>query len=281
MLHTLRTGDARPLSDWAAGLSLPSASVAFFNFLASHDGIGLNPVRGLLPQADLDALVAQTLAHGGRISYKHNPDGSQSPYELNINYFDALSDPAAAGQPDGEPLALQVDRFLAAQAILLALAGLPGIYFHSLVGSRGWPEGVAQTGHNRTINRQKLQRAELERDLGDPTSLRYQVFTRYRRLLAARAASPAFHPQGAQEVLNLGPGVFGLLRRAPATGAPAALLQSVVPRPQAVRLDLEAAFGSASAGGWVHDLVGGRRFNLRRTAPLKLRAYQTLWLSAG
>jgi len=143
-LHTFRTGDARVLSAWAASLALPSDQVTFFNFLASHDGIGLNPARGLLPAEAVQALVDQVQAHGGLVSYKHNPDGTQSPYELNINYFDALSDPAGA-----EPLALQVDRFLAAQAIMLALVGVPGLYFHSLFGSRGWPDGVrgAQPHH--------------------------------------------------------------------------------------------------------------------------------------
>ncbi len=120
VLHTLRTADARALTGWAAGLRLPSHNVTFFNFLASHDGIGLNPVRGLLPDAEIDALVRLTLAHGGQVSYKQNPDGSQSPYELNINYFDALSDPQGAEPPD-----LQIRRFLASQAILLRRSG-PG-----------------------------------------------------------------------------------------------------------------------------------------------------------
>jgi hypothetical protein len=106
VLHTFRTGDASVLSEWAAGLELPSDQTTFFNFLASHDGIGLNPARGILSPAEIDGLVGQTLAHGGLISFKQNSDGTQSPYEMNINYFDALSDPAG-----GEPLELQVDRF--------------------------------------------------------------------------------------------------------------------------------------------------------------------------
>ncbi|MEP7359750.1 MAG: sugar phosphorylase, partial [Anaerolineales bacterium] len=209
VLHSLRTGRAAELSAWAASLRLPSDRVTFFNFLASHDGIGLNPARGLLAPADIDALVEQTLAHGGLISYKHNPDGSRSPYELNINYFDALSDPAG-----GEPPTLAVDRFMAAQAIMLALAGVPGIYFHSLLGSRGWPEGVALTGRSRTINRQKFAAADLENELADPGSLRSTVFQRYANLLRARSASAAFDPYGAQQVLPGAPALFALLRTA-------------------------------------------------------------------
>ena len=96
-------------------------------------------------------LVERAKAHGGAVSYKANPDGTQSPYELNINYFDALSDPAA-----GEPLDVQASRFLVSQAIARAFMGMPGIYIHSLLGSRNWNDGVRQTGHLRSINREKL-----------------------------------------------------------------------------------------------------------------------------
>src|SRR5215213_3063097 len=197
LLHTFRTGDAYVLSEWAKGLTLPSDRVTFFNFLASHDGIGLNPVRGILSAAEIDALVEQTLSHGGLVSYKHNTDGSQSPYEMNINYFDALSDPQG-----NESLDLQTDRFISAQAIMLAFLGVPGVYFHSLFGSRGWREGVDLSGRNRSINRQKFDFASFERELTDESSLRCQVFRRYAQLLRARSSSAAFHPHGTQEVLD-------------------------------------------------------------------------------
>jgi sucrose phosphorylase len=90
-LHTFHTGNAQVLSNWAKTLTLPSDKTTFFNFLASHDGVGLNPARGILSNEEIDALVNKTLAHGGLVSYKNNSDGSQSPYEMNVNYFDALS----------------------------------------------------------------------------------------------------------------------------------------------------------------------------------------------
>ncbi|MGQ0601961.1 MAG: sugar phosphorylase [Anaerolineales bacterium] len=249
-LHTFRTGNARALSEWAAGLSLPSHQVTFFNFLASHDGIGLNPARGILPDGDIDALVQQVLAHGGLVSYKHNPDGTQSPYELNVNYFDALSDPKGA-----DSLETQVDRFMCAQAIMLSLVGVPGIYFHSLFGSRGWPQGVMQTGRNRTINRQKCERATLEHELADAVSLRARVFNRYRELLGARAASPAFHPFGTQEILDGGESVFVVLRRAPEGEAARLCLHNVSATPQVV------------------DVLG--------YPPVTLKPYEVQWLAAS
>lgn len=272
-LHTLRTGDARSLSKWAKTLTLPSKRVTYFNFLASHDGIGLNPARRLLPQRAIEGLVQQTLDHGGLVSYKHNSDGSQSPYELNINFFDALSDPSG-----DELIETQVNRFMAAQAIMLTLVGVPGIYFHSLFGSRGWLEGVRQTGRHRTINRQKLKRTRLERELNDPQSLRSQVFTRYRRLLLARANTTAFHPYGTQQVVNCGETVFGLLRLAPDGQTRVLCLQNVTGDKQSAQLNLEKLFGTAVAGGQVVDLLGRQRFNLQHRRALPLDPYQTLWL---
>ena len=209
-LHTFHTGDARTLSNWAKTLTLPSDKTTFFNFLASHDGIGLNPARGILSDEEIDSLVNKTLEHGGLISYKQNPDSTQSPYEMNINYFDALSNPNG-----DEPLDLQINRFIAAQAIMLSLLGVPGIYFHSLFGSRGWIEGVQQTGRNRTINREKCDVEKLQNELADSNSLRSKVFARYRQLLLARSSSSAFHPHGTQNILDIHPSVFAVERISP------------------------------------------------------------------
>jgi len=266
-LHAIATGDASELSRWASGLTRPSPATTFFNFTASHDGIGVRPLEGILPRAEIDRLVERVERHGGAVSYKTNPDGSQSPYELNINYFDALSDPQG-----GEPLERQVARFLVSQAIQLALAGVPGIYIHSLLGSRNWNAGVAQTGRLRSINRERLAVSEIERALADPASRRARVFVGYRRLLAARTAEPAFHPGGGQRVLALGPGIFGLLRTSPEGGERIAALHNV--RDAALSVSL-GAIGDVPARGWC-DLLPGE--TVEGGASVALAPYQVRWL---
>ncbi len=266
-LHAIATGDATHLSRWAAGLERPSEATTFFNFTASHDGIGVRPLEGILPRAEIERLVARTQRHGGAVSYKTNSDGSQSPYELNINYFDALSDPASA-----EPLEKQVSRFLASQAIALALAGVPGVYIHSLLGSRNWNAGVAQTGRLRTINRQPLDAAEVERTLSDPLSLRARVFEGYRRLIAVRTVEPAFHPGGGQQVLALDPAIFALLRTSPDGQSVVAALHNV--RDATARIGLSAIDGTEITG-W-RDLISGESF--APGAAVTLAPYQVRWL---
>ncbi len=260
VLHTFRTGDASILSGWASSLRLPSDQTTFFNFLASHDGVGLNPARGILSSADVDALVEQTLRHGGLISYKHNPDGSTSPYEMNINYFDALSDPSG-----DEPLELQVDRFMAAQAIMLSMVGMPGIYFHSLFGSRNWKEGVQLTKHNRTINRQKLERSELENQLADSTSRRSMVFTRYRQLLKARSSSEAFDPHGGQRIVDLGKEIFATQRISRDGSKQVLCLQNVTAHDVTITNPVNKA---------ARDLITNRSVD----SNIQLKPYHTIWL---
>ncbi len=99
VLYTMLSGDTGRLSAWAKSLGdtpLPEGT-AFFNFLASHDGIGVRPVDGILDEEEKQLLFCKVTEHGGRISYKENPDKTQSPYELNINYLDAVTSPRGNG----------------------------------------------------------------------------------------------------------------------------------------------------------------------------------------
>jgi len=247
--------DTTALSRWAAGLHLESAHNTFFNFTASHDGIGVRPLEGILPPEEIESLVKVVTANNGQVSYKRNPDGSESPYELNVVYFDALNDPEA-----DEPASLQVDRFMASQAILLSLMGTPGIYVHSFFGSRNWNEGVAETGRNRTINRRKFQRAELEAELADPDSIPHQVFVRYRELLRVRTAEPAFHPNGGQRVIDLHPALFAFVRRAPDHSSQVICIHNVSEDEVPVEVDL-AELG-VTPGQALVDLVSGERYQV-------------------
>jgi sucrose phosphorylase len=260
-LHTFHTGKAAALTDWAKTLILPSNKTTYFNFLASHDGIGLNPARGILTDQQIDSLVKKTLEHGGLISYKNNVDGSQSPYEININYFDALSNPSG-----NEPLDIQINRFIAAQAIMLSLLGVPGIYFHSMFGSRGWMDGVKQTGRNRTINREKCNFEELQKELSDPDSLKAKVYARYRELLATRSQYPAFHPHGRQLVMDVDPSVFAVERISPDQSSHVLCFHNVC----AERINFNTAYKSGM------DLFTGEKL---QTSNITLEPYQILWMS--
>jgi sucrose phosphorylase len=268
VLHSFSAGQAESLSHWAQSLTLPSRQVTFFNFLASHDGIGINPVRGILTPAEIDALARRTLAHGGFISYKDTPGGGRVPYELNINYLDALSDPTRP-----EPVELAARKSLTAHAILLSLQGVPGIYFHSLFGSRGDRPGADSSGISRRINREKLDRVGLERRLREPGSLRASVFGGMRGMLSVRSQHAAFSPEAWQQVITVDPRVFTVLRQ-DASGADVMLCLHNV-SPERVPVGLRGV----SSAGLQWKVVWGGIPSGSVAGSVVLEPYESLWLA--
>jgi len=258
-LHAFLSGDATKLSRWAATLETPPGAT-FFNFIASHDGIGVRPAEGILSGEELDALVQRTLAHGGQVGHKANPDGGKSVYELNITLYDFLNDPAHADSNR------DVARFLASQSILLSLRGVPGIYVHSLFGSHNCQRCYETTGRARSLNREKFDLAAIEALLDDEDSHQTRVFAGYRAMLAVRRAHPAFHPFGGQEILDLNRAIFAVLRTSPAGDERILCLTNVSAQPQAVILP---------PGEW-RELLGGKN----RSGEMTLAGYEVMWLQA-
>lgn len=276
-LHAFQKGDVGILSDWAATLDLPSDNVTFFNFLAAHDGIGILPVQDILSHEEINDLAAHTQALGGNVSFKSNEDGTQSPYELNINYLDVLGDPS-------NPESLETDsefvakRFLASQAVMLALRGVPGIYFHSLFGSRNWTEGVGKSQRFRTINRQKMHRGQLEAELDDPNSIRHHVFNGYKKLLAARMSSPAFHPNAKQEILSVSHSVFSLLRVSTDSKTRILCLHNISRKSQEITVNLASL--SLHEVSSLTDILNQKEYPVSgNLLALSMRPYEILWLS--
>lgn len=187
VLHAIHRQDVRTLSQWASSLELPSTKTTWFNFLASHDGIGLNPLRGILPESDILSLVEKLQQEGALVNWKNNPDGTRSPYEINVTYLDALSPKNAA---DNERIA----RFILAHAVLLSFPGVPAIYIQSALGSRNDYEGVERLGYNRAINRKKYIVSEIDSELSNKTGIRHKIFKQLSELIAIRRAEQIFHP---------------------------------------------------------------------------------------
>jgi glycosidase len=263
LLFALSTGDARRFSDWAACLSTPSAGTTFFNFTASHDGIGVRPLEGILSPAEIADLVDRVLENGGLVSEMRLSDGSRCPYELNTTYLDAL-----AVSRDSRETLRQINRFLTSQAVAMALPGVPAVYIHSLMGSSNWGEGVRMTGRSRTINRERLQTDEISAALSDPRTIRARIFFPYLHMIRTRTRQPAFHPCAGMEILHLDDRVFSARRQCPEQSI--LVLSNFYPDPLTVQLP---GAGTPSA---VVDLLGGKQFR-ERTIPL--HPYETLWLT--
>ncbi len=259
-------GDASKLTSWAQTLPEPNPDFTFFNFLASHDGVGVLPARGYLSDEEIEALITAVKDRGGLVSYKATPSG-EIPYELNISYRDAIAEKSL---PDN----LRSAKFLSSQAVMLSMAGMPGIYIHSLLGSGNWKEGVSLTGAKRTINREKLSLIQLNTELDDSSSLRSMIFKGYSRLLKARSSHPAFHPAAAQKILDIGPLIFGLIRSS-SDGREVLCLQSVSSENQRIKLPSEfSGFQN------LHDINGNVDIPVKDNE-IEMAPWQVLWLEYG
>ncbi|HYE82636.1 MAG TPA: sugar phosphorylase [Clostridia bacterium] len=268
-LNAFHTGNARHLLEWADTLEASSEKTTFLNFLASHDGIGVMPAKGILSEEEVEAMVEKTREHGGYVSYKNNGDGTKSAYELNINYFDALSSPY-------EDEELKIKKFICSQGILLCLAGVPGIYAHSLLGSVNYRDGVLNTGINRSINREKLQRVELEKELQNQEHRRSKVFGRYTGLIGKRRAEKAFHPNAGQKVVHGNEHVFSLLRTSRDGRDRVLCLNNVSNESQTFSIDMSKL--AAECRG-LTDIITGKNHEVREnTLKIELEPYDLMWL---
>ena len=269
VLHALSSGNGKKLSDWVETLPAP---YDYFNFIASHDGIGLLPAQGILDEADIQALIDRAEAHGGLLSYKTDARGKRQVYELNISLYDFLNDPA---QPDNT---LSVWRYLTSQIIMLELAGVPGVYVHSLFGSGNCMDCVEESGRARSINREKFRVEALEQELaGDSRTAR--ILSRYLALAALRAAHPAFSPAAAQRVLRLDERVLALLRGEGGSGERILCLSNLGDTSRSVKVDWLKDVGFAHTGGALRDLIAEENIPLKEhQAEITLAPYQSRWL---
>jgi len=273
LLHAFITGDARYLTRWATDLEPPSELTSFFNFLDSHDGIGLLGARGILPDEEIDRLCRHTEERGGKVSMRADGEIGQSPYELNITWFSALD-----GRED-EPVERTIDRFLASRAVALVLRGVPGIYLPGFFGSRNDLEAVLREGSARAINRPALEESKLLATFSDLGSVHARIARGFIDLLELRAADAAFHPAAPQEVFDLDPRVFAVLRVARDGSSRVLVLINV----SSDRVSVHVPLLESGMEGAVVDLVEGRRYGEPASGRLKLRLepYAVVWLTAG
>ncbi len=212
LLHTLTRGEATTLQTWLNSLPVLPKQCTYLNFTASHDGIGVRPLEGLLPDHERDALLELMHRFGGFVSMRSNPDGSDTPYEINITWFEAMRGTRRGPDP------WQIARFLCSQAIMLSLQGIPALYIHTLTGTLNDVEGVERSGRLRSINRRRWQLDELALLLESPSTPTHDVFHALHRLLTQRRQESCFHPNAPQRVIETPPELLAIERGPLASG---------------------------------------------------------------
>lgn len=268
LINTLITGSCLYLKRWLMSMPPAQNGTTYFNFIASHDGVGLRPAEGLLENAELTTLTETMASFGGKISCRTNEAGEPKPYEMNIALYDALQ-----GTING-PDEWNMERFICAHAIMLALEGIPGIYIHSLLGTHNDYEKLKNTHHNRSINRHRWDYPALEDNLANKNSTHHQVLTQLTNLIKIRTAQPAFHPNAIQFTLHLGLQLFGFWRQSLDRKQSVFCISNITN--QTIELPIHE-INLIITDSW-KDLISGKTLtNLSES--ITLAPYQTVWLS--
>jgi len=268
ILFTLLSGNCSQLRKWSMTMPPAQEGNSYFNFLASHDGIGLRPVEGKLDSTELYRLINKMRELGGRISYKTSQWGEEIPYEINITYLDSLKSTF-----NGEEK-FQIKRFICAHAIMFAMEGIPAIYIHSFLGTKNDYKAIAAGEDNRSINRFKWDKKDIYKILEDKNSNNFYIMSKLNCLLNIRSKQPAFHPNATQFTLNLGDEVFGLWRQDKKRKQSIFSIYNVTSK--SVKLSLQK-INLIETEKWI-DLISGQALN-DIDDDILLKPYQSLWVS--
>jgi sucrose phosphorylase len=268
LLNTMITGSCHYLKQWQMSMPPAQNGTAYFNFIASHDGIGLRPAEGLLNDEEIASLINTMQSFGGKISWSNSSHGMKTPYEINIALFDALQ-----GTTKG-PDDWAVERFICAHAIMIALEGVPAFYIHSLLGTHNDYDNMEDRGYNRAINRHQWVLADLQEVLDDDSSGNYTVYNRLKRIIMIRQQQPAFHPNATQFTLHTGDQLFSFWRQSVDRRQSIFCIYNISDENQTLLLrDLNLI----STDSW-RDLVSGRVYD-EHDELLEIKPYQVLWIT--
>jgi sucrose phosphorylase len=270
LVNTLVTGDCFYLKQWLMSMPPAQHGTAYFNFIASHDGIGLRPAEGLLSEAEIASLISTMQQFGGRISWREGENGVKKPYEINISLFDALQ-----GTTSGKD-EWNIDRFICAHAIMLALEGIPGIYIHSLLATSNDIDKLEQTEQNRSINRHEWDEEALMAELSTPTSQHAQVSGLLKKLIHLRKQQRAFHPNATQFTLHLGEKLFGFWRQSMDRRQSIFCIYNITDTEQPLRI---GNLNLVVTDRW-WDLISGAILD-GSSDVITVAPYQVLWITNG
>lgn len=268
LIHALLSGTSDHLKQWQMSMPPAQHGTFYFNFIASHDGIGLRPIKGLLSDLEVDQMINALQSFGARISWRSVEQGRQEPYEINVSLYDALQG-SIHGQDEW-----QHDRFICAHAIMLALEGIPGIYIHSLIGTQNDTERLKLTNHNRSINRHKWDSDALNSLLDDESKHHHKVLSALLNLLKIRRNQDAFHPNAIQYTLHLGSDIFAFWRQSINRDQSIFCLNNVTDR--AVKIPIRSV-NLISLQQW-RDLISDEAYS-EDSEYIVLKPYQSVWLS--
>ena len=206
LIHAVVSGNSFYLKKWSRGMPPAQENNSYLNFLSTHDGIGMRPVEGILPENEIQKYFNFFKKQGGLFSYRTNA-GKKSVYEVNITLLEAFKE-CYNGKDK-----FVLERFILAHTILFSMEGIPAIYIQNYLGSKNDNAKVKKTNSFRSINRRNWNFDSLVKIFKNKSNINSKILHSLNRLMVLRKKQIAFHPNATQFTLQLGDIFFGIWRQ--------------------------------------------------------------------
>ena len=207
LLEAIITSRADILNSWIFDWPILSDDTTLFNFTASHDGVGLRALEGLMNEQRIKNLLINCEKRGGLVSHRRLSNGDDKPYELNISWWSAMED---SGRDSNR---YQFERFILTQLLVMALKGVPAFYLPALLASENDIKSFSMTGQRRDLNREKFKLDNLLSVLNNPESNANKNLKYLRNAMDVRSELKQFHPRSEMKCLSKGRSDIVVIKR--------------------------------------------------------------------
>ena len=207
LLEAIITSKADILNSWIFKWPELPENTTLFNFTASHDGVGLRALEGLMNEQRIKDLLINCEKRGGLVSHRRLSNGEDKPYELNISWWSAMEDSGIDSNR------YQYERFLLTQLLVLALKGVPAFYLPALLASENDIKSFSLTGQRRDLNREKFEYENLSSILDNPESNANKNLEYLKNAMNVRSNLKQFHPASQMECLSYGRSDIVVIKR--------------------------------------------------------------------
>jgi len=267
LIHAIISGNSFYLKKWSRGMPPAQENNSYLNFLSTHDGIGMRPVEGILPEIEVKKYFRFFKKQGGLFSYRTNK-GKKSVYEVNITLLEALKECY-----NGKDKYI-FDRFVLAHTILFSMEGIPAIYIQNFLGSKNDNIKVKKTNSFRSINRKNWNYDSLTKIINNKSTINNKILNSIKNLIVLRKKQVAFHPNATQFTLQLGDIFFGLWRQSIDRSQSIFCISNLTNKKQKISL---LDINLISTNSWFDLLTKKRIKNIGDE--LFFKPYQTYWIT--
>ncbi len=207
LLEAIITSRADILNSWISNWPKLPVDTTLFNFTASHDGVGLRALEGLMNEQRIKDLLINCEKRGGLVSHRRLSNGDDKPYELNISWWNAMEDSSRDSNR------FQFERFILTQLLVMALKGVPAFYLPALLASENDIKSFSMTGQRRDLNREKFKSDNLVSVLNNPESNAKKNIKYLCNAMDVRSKLSQFHPCSEMECLSKGRSDIVVIKR--------------------------------------------------------------------